>query len=137
MKCEAIWRYRTDDALLTDRVKTNNKQVPRNDEEAAATATNKYAQQSFPMFGGGKQKVELRFQNRMLGAVLDCVGRSAVVYKKEDEKHFVMTSDVEVSEHFYGWLLGFGRNAQLVNLTTAVNAFCAYLNNVRDLYESC
>jgi hypothetical protein len=73
----------------------------------------------------------------MLGTVLDRFGRSGVVYTKEDEKHFVLTADVKVSEQFYGWLLGFGRKAQLVYPATAVEDFKAYLNTVMGLYESC
>ena len=112
--------------------------LPRDGEgAAAATAINKYAQQSFSMFGGETQRVKIRFDNKMLGTVLDRFGRSAVVYTKEDEKHFVLTADVKVSEQFYGWLLGFGRKAQLIYPATAVDEFRAYLNNVRDLYESC
>lgn len=73
----------------------------------------------------------------MLGTVLDRFGRSAVVYTKEDEKHFVLTADVKVSEQFYGWLLGFGKKAQLIYPATAVEDFKAYLNTVIGLYESC
>ena len=89
------------------------------------------------MFGGETQRVKIRFENKMLGTVLDRFGRLAVVYTKEDEKHFVLTADVKVSEQFYGWLLGFGRKAQLVYPATAVEDFKAYLNTVMGLYESC
>lgn len=49
----------------------------------------------------------------------------------------VLTADVKVSEQFYGWLLGFGRKAQLIYPATAVEDFKAYLNTVMGLYESC
>ena len=112
--------------------------LPRDgEEEATATAINKYAQQSFSMFGGETQRVKIRFDNKMLGSVLDRFGRSAVVYTKEDDEHFVLTADVKVSEQFYGWLLGFGRKAQLIYPQTAVDEFKSYLDRVRDLYESC
>lgn len=88
-------------------------------------------------FSIGSQRVKIRFENKMLGTVLDRFGRSAVVYTKEDEKHFVLTADVKVSEQFYGWLLGFGRKAQLIYPATAVENFKAYLNTVMGLYESC
>ena len=110
--------------------------LPRDGEEAAAaTAINKYAQQSFSMFGGETQRVKIRFVNRMLGPVLARFGRSSVVYTKEDDEHFVLTADVKVSEQFYGWLLGFGRKAQLIYPQAAVDEFKAYLDRVRDLYE--
>lgn len=110
---------------------------PRDGEEdAAATEISKYAQQSFSMFGGETQRVKIRFVNRMLGTVIDRFGRSGVVYKKEDENHFVLTADVKVSDQFYGWLLGFGKMAKLIYPETAVNDFRAYLDKVRELYES-
>ena len=65
---------------------------------------------------GETQRVKIRFVNRTPGTILDRIGRSSVVYTKEDDEHFVLTADVKVSEQFYGWLFGFGRKAQLIQI---------------------
>lgn len=43
---------------------------------------------------------------------------------------------VEVSDQFFGWLLGFGRRVKLMESTgTAVEDFKAYLDKIRGMYE--
>jgi predicted DNA-binding transcriptional regulator YafY len=68
---------------------------------------------------------------------VDRFGTKDVQPARAEDTCFGVTAKVEISEQFFGWLPGFGRKAQLIYPATAVDEFRAYLNNVRDLYESC
>lgn len=95
-----------------------------------------YTQRVFSMFGGEQKKVSIRFITPLLDTVVDRFGKDAV-YKKEDESHFTVTAKVEISDQFFGWLLGFGKKAKLIAPDDVVERFKSYLNKVKEMYESC
>lgn len=68
-----------------------------------------YTQRVFSMFGGEQKRVTLRFINPLLDTVVDRFGKTGVIYRKDDETHFCVTAKVEISDQFFGWLLGFGK----------------------------
>ena len=88
------------------------------------------------MFGGEKQNVTIQFINPLLDTVIDRFGNDKyqVQYSKVDDTHFRVTTSVEISEQFFGWLLGFGRRAKLIAPASAVEAFRAYLDKVSKMY---
>ena len=93
-----------------------------------------YANRVFSMMSGELTLVEMHFSNFLLDAVVDRFGTRYVQYAKVDEDHFGVTAKIEVSDQFYGWLLGFGDNAKLVYPEVAVEKFRTYLDTVRKLY---
>ena len=86
------------------------------------------------MFGGEQKLVQMRFANFLLDAVVDRFGTKYVQYAKEDEEHFTVTAKIEISDQFYGWLLGFGDNAELIYPDDLIEKFRAYLDKIRALY---
>jgi len=56
-------------------------------------------------------------------------------YREIDSSHYSVTAEVEISDLFYGWLLGFGKRVKLVYPEDAVEGFKAYLDKVRGMYE--
>ena len=52
-----------------------------------------------------------------------------------DDWHFKVTANVEISDQFYGWLLGFGKRARLTWPDDEVEKFTEYLDKVRGMYE--
>ena len=68
------------------------------------------------MFNGEEQLVQIRFINPLLDTVIDRFGTDGKVvqYVKDDERHFIMTAKLAVSDQFFGWLLGFGREAKII-----------------------
>lgn len=58
-----------------------------------------YSKATFGMFGGEETKVSIKFENELVGVVLDRFG-SDVRIVKADEKHFICTVNVAVSPHF-------------------------------------
>ena len=110
---------------------------PREGEEAFGKIDLKtYTKRVFSMFGGRAERVTIRFINPLLDAVVDRFGndKSTVWYEKYDESHFTVTTQVEISDQFYGWVLGFGKKAKILGSETVVEEFKAYLDKVRELY---
>ena len=111
---------------------------PREGEEAAAAIEiSKYAQQCFSMFGGQTTRVQIRFINMLLDTVIDRFGKNGVEYAKLDDGHFTITAEVRVSDPFFSWVCTFGRRAKILYPDSVVASFKAYLDKIREMYESC
>ena len=93
-----------------------------------------YTQRVFSMYGGEQKLVEIRFINPLLDAVVDRFGTKDVQYAKVDETHFSVTAKVEISDQFFGWLLGFGRKAKLLYPDDVLEQFRTYLDRTREMY---
>lgn len=62
--------------------------------------------------------------------MVDRFGTKNVQYAKADEGHYTVTASVEISDLFYGWLLGFGRKMKLVWPENEVEKFKAYVERI-------
>ena len=93
-----------------------------------------YTQRVFSMYGGEQKLVEIRFINPLLDAVVDRFGTKDVQYAKVDETHFSVTAKVEISDQFFGWLLGFGRKAKLLYPEDVLEKFRTYMDRIREMY---
>lgn len=110
---------------------------PREGKEAFAAINLKdYTKRVFSMYSGKQERVELRFINPLLDTVVDRFGtdKGSVWYEKVDEKHFKVTAQVEVSDQFFGWLLGFGKRVKILEPESVVEQFKAYVDKVREMY---
>ncbi|MDD3165466.1 MAG: WYL domain-containing protein [Oscillospiraceae bacterium] len=72
-----------------------------------------YEQQLFDMFSGTATIVRMRFLNRLAGAVIDRFGKDINLIPADDA-HFSVSVPVVVSPRFFGWLAGFGADAELL-----------------------
>ena len=112
---------------------------PREGKEAfAAIDLKTYTKRVFSMFGGKQERVVIRFINPLLDAVVDRFGndKSSVWYETLDDTHFSVTTQVEISDQFFGWVLGFGKKAKILEPPAVVDQFAAYLDKVREMYGS-
>jgi len=110
--------------------------MPREDEEVFAQEDMRtYAQRVFGMHGGNKQTVTLRFIPPLLDTMIERFGAKDAIYGKMDGKYYYVTAIVEVSDPFYGWVLGFGNRVKVVGNDAAVEGFRAYLDKIRGMYE--
>jgi len=111
--------------------------VPRDGKEAfAAIDLKSYTKRVFSMYGGKQERVTIRFINPLLDAVVDRFGNdtSTVQYARADDSHFSVTTQVEISNQFFGWVLGFGNKAKLTGSREVVEQFKAYLDKIREMY---
>ena len=137
-----FWPYRVDrmrDVRLTGQ--------PREGTEAYEKIDiANYTRRVFSMYSGKQYRVKLRFINRLLDTAVERFGRkgdveedyrfinTAPVYAKLDEGHFTVEATVEVSDQFYGWLLGFGRRVKILEPEPVVEGFREYLDKIRAMY---
>jgi len=88
----------------------------------------------FNMFNGEKRNVRLKCINPLLDTMIERFGTKTASYTKSDENHFIVSAEVEISDQFFGWLLGFGRRVVLLDPAPTVQQFKEYLDKVRELY---
>lgn len=92
-----------------------------------------YARKTFGMFTGEETNVQLRFENHLVGAVLDRLGRESFLVA-DGPDHFTVRTDVVVSPQFFAWVLGFGASAQVLGPDHVVNEIRAHIDSVASLY---
>lgn len=92
-----------------------------------------YARKVFGMFSGEEIRVKLRFENHLVGAVLDRLGRDIMIVR-DDDTHFTVNADVVVSPQFFAWVTGFGSAAQIIGPDKAVAAMTDHIRSVAQLY---
>ena len=80
-----------------------------------------YARKTFGMFTGKEEHVVLRFENHLVGAVLDRLGRDVFIVP-DGPDHFTVRTDVIVSPQFFAWVTGFGTSAQVIGPGHVVEA---------------
>ena len=93
-----------------------------------------YARKVFGMFSGEEVAVKLRFENRLVGAVLDRLGHD-VMLVADGDAHFTVRANVVVSPQFFAWVSGFGPAAQIVAPDEVVRAMAAHIRSVARQYE--
>lgn len=109
--------------------------APREGAEAfSAIDLKSYTQRVFGMFGGKQERVQMRFINPLLDAVVDRFGTKGIVYSKVDETHFSVLASVEVSDQFFSWICQFGKKAKIMMPESVVKGFTDYLDKIRSLY---
>ena len=93
-----------------------------------------YAKKVFGMFSGEEQSVQMRFDNRLVGAVLDRLGRDVILIP-DGEEHFTVRTEVMISPQFYAWICGFGVMAKICAPQAVVNDMKDYIQNIQQLYD--
>ena len=93
-----------------------------------------YAKKTFGMFTGDEVKVGMRFENRLVGAVLDRLGRD-VFLTPDGPDHFTVRTDVIVSPQFFAWVLGFGGSAEIIGPAEVVEGIRAHIESAAEKYR--
>ncbi|WP_298018755.1 YafY family protein [uncultured Dysosmobacter sp.] len=93
-----------------------------------------YARKVFGMFSGEEESVQLRFENHLVGAVLDRLGQEVFIIADGDD-HFTVRADVVVSPQFFAWVTGFGAAAQIIGPNDVVEKMRQHINSVAALYS--
>ena len=73
----------------------------------------KFSAGTFGMFGGKETILKIRFDNALVGVVLDRFGPEAMILPA-DETSFVLQARIRISSQFFGWLAGLGQEAELI-----------------------
>lgn len=85
--------------------------------------------------GGENKHVSIRFISSLLGVVIERFGTgSDVFYRPEDAHHFIVTSDVEVSDQFYSWVCSFRKSATIISPPEVVEGMKKFLSDIESKY---
>lgn len=87
-----------------------------------------YSNKVFGMYGGDLAAVTLSFPENLTGVMLDRFGKE-VSLKKESDK-FTIRTDVVISDHFFGWLAGLGKDVRIVSPDDIRQQYKQYLSDI-------
>lgn len=87
----------------------------------------------FSMYSGEIRKVKMRFSNHLANAVIDRFGQD-IVMTKDDDRHFTIYTDIEVSQPFFGWICGFGKAASILAPADVVEQMKEHVNKIAEMY---
>ncbi len=93
-----------------------------------------YAQRVFSMFGGERKRVMIRFANKLLDTAIERFGTKNAQYSTSGDEHFTVSTVVEISEQFFGWLCGFGNKAAILSPQSVKDEFVSYLDEIKSEY---
>lgn len=94
----------------------------------------KYSSKTFGMYGGREENVKIQFENNMIGVVLDRFGSDVMIHPVSDGEHFNVNLSVEVSNQFFGWILGLGNAVRIIEPKAVVDEMKNYLVEIQQMY---
>ena len=92
-----------------------------------------YAKQVFGMYGGETVNVKLRFDDSLIGVVVDRFSDKVFIMPHSDGT-FTVSTEVMLSPQFYGWVFSFGDKVKIISPKSAKDGFGEYLESVMELY---
>ncbi len=104
------------------------------EEEFLKIDIKNYTKKVFSMFSGEEKMLTLQFTNNLLDTAIDRFGTKDVSYSKNDDRHFTVITKLEVSNQFFGWLLGFGKQVKILEPQSVKDKFTEYIDNIRKMY---
>lgn len=93
-----------------------------------------YTKQVFGMYGGETVSVKLRFDDSLIGVVVDRFSDKVFIQPHSDGT-FTVSTEVMLSPQFFGWLFSFGDKVKIVSPKSAKTEFREYLDSVTRQYE--
>ena len=93
-----------------------------------------YTKQVFGMYGGETVNVKLRFDDSLIGVVVDRFS-DRVFIQPHNDATFTMSAEVMLSPQFYGWLFSFGDKVKIVSPKSAKDGFNNWLDSVKEQYQ--
>lgn len=93
-----------------------------------------YAKKTFGMFTGHEVNVAMRFDNHLVGAVRDRLGRDVFIVA-DGPDHFTVRADVVVSPQFFAWVCGFGAQAVITGPSEVVEQMKKHVEAIAAQYK--
>ena len=94
----------------------------------------KYTKQTFGMYSGKEEKVEMVFHSSLVDTVIDKFGKDIWIAPVDDD-HFKTIVTVAVSPQFFGWIFGLGGKATILGPKSVVKKMKEALKKVSQKYE--
>ncbi len=95
-----------------------------------------YARSTFGMFAGEKALITISVDNSLAGVIADRFGKNVFITADENnENHFLVRVNVNISEQFFGWLFALGDKVKIVSPEEVVKKFKKHSRKVSNLYK--
>lgn len=94
-----------------------------------------YAKKVFNMFTGNEQNVRIEFNNNLIGVVMDRFGKDIMIIPSGEDK-FIVNVKVNVSNMFFGWLIGLGSGARILGPDIVVEQLKNEIERLNNQYNS-
>ena len=96
-----------------------------------------YMQSLFGMYGGEKRNIRLRMHNRLINVIVDRFGQDVSIIPYDcGEDHFIAAITIQVSPQFYGWLVGLGKDVEILAPNDVRAEYLAYLQQILSVYPA-
>ena len=96
---------------------------------------NTYTQRVFSMYSGEGTRVVMHFTNKLLDSVIDQFGTKEAFYSKVDDKHFSVSTNVEVSDQFFSWICSFRGDSVIVDPPEVVVKMKDFIDDIKAKYN--
>ena len=93
-----------------------------------------YSKNMFGMFSGENEMLSIQIPEYLLGAFIDRFGKDISVRKKENGQ-FIVHVQAIISEQFFGWLTGLGKDVIILSPQKTVQEYKGYLENILCNYK--
>ena len=93
-----------------------------------------YSKNMFGMFSGENEMLSIQIPEYLLGAFVDRFGKEISVRKTNDGQYIVHVQAI-ISEQFFGWLTGLGKDVIIVAPQKLKREYQEYLNCILDKYK--
>lgn len=93
-----------------------------------------YSKKVFGMFTGEEQNVKIRFENRLIGVVIDRFGKDVMIVPNDNDT-FTVNIRVSVSNMFFGWIIGLGKGVKILEPENVVEKLKDEIIRLKHEYE--
>ena len=93
-----------------------------------------YSKNMFGMFSGKNEMLSIQIPEYLLGAFIDRFGKDISVRKIDNEKYVVHIQAI-ISEQFFGWLTGLGKDVIILSPQKSVQEYKGYLKSILGHYK--
>lgn len=95
-----------------------------------------YSRSTFGMFAGESVMVTLSVDNSFAGIIADRFGKNVfITADEENENHFLVRVNVNISGQFFGWLFALGDKVKIVSPEDVAEKFKEHSRKVSNLYK--
>lgn len=93
-----------------------------------------YSKNMFGMFSGENEMLSIQIPEYLLGAFVDRFGKEISVRRTENKNYIVHVQAI-VSEQFFGWLTGLGKDVIIISPQKTVKRYREYLEGILEKYK--
>lgn len=129
-KHETFVTYRVDRMC---NIKVSDEMATRN-ERIASFDPDLHVSQSFGMYGGDLNLVEIKIEEKNVGSFIDRFGKD-VDMTRIDDNHAKVRVRVLVGATFFAWLAQFGTSVKIEGPSAVAEEYAAFLRGIADIYQ--